>query len=346
MSASFAGFPSSSPIGMTVTGTVNFVNASPTGTSTTPTFALQLTPGIGAGNVTVTSAVLGAGTYDNGTGVVTFANPAPTTVAPLATVSATVTYLQTTATVQATATTGGGNDSNAANNTATLTINGSAADMAATFTGFPVSAPVGTTVTGTVNFANTSTGIAVNPIVTLKLTPGLGAGNVAVNSAILGAGSYDNVSGVVTFAQPAPGTLAAQATLSASISYLQGTTTFNGTATANSLNDMNPANNTATVTVTGSAADMAATFTGFPASAPVGTMVTGVVNFVNTSVTGTAVSPVTSLQLTPGLGSGNVTVTSVILGAGTYNNATGVVTFANTTPTTLSAQGTISATVT
>ncbi|RYX96181.1 MAG: DUF11 domain-containing protein, partial [Comamonadaceae bacterium] len=344
MAASFTGFPPSAPVGTTVTGVANFVNVSTTGTAVSPTVTLKLTPGLGAGNVTVVSSTLGTGVYNNTTGVVTFPIAPPATLAPLGTISATITYLQTTTTFAGTGTTGATNDVSTANNTATVIVTGSAADMAASFTGFPPSAPVGTTVTGVANFVNVSTtGTAVSPTVTLKVTPGLAA--ITVTSATLGAGTYNTTTGVVTFANAVPGTLAPQGSISAVITYLQGTTSFAGTATASATNDTNPANNTATVTVTGSAADMSATFAGFPPTVPVGTTATGTVNFVNISTTGTAVSPTVTLKLTPGLG-GNVTVTSATLGAGNYNNATGVVTFPIAPPATLAPLGTITATIT
>jgi len=215
-------------------------------------------------------------------------------------VSASIGYTQSSTAVAGTGTTSAGNDTNAANNTATFNVAGSAADMSAAFTGFPASAPVGSSVTGTVNFVNTSaTNTATTPTFALQLTPGING--VVVNSVVLGAGTYNSGTGVVTFASPAPLTLAAGATVSASIGYTQSSTSVAGTGTTSAQNDTNTANNTATFNVAGNAADMSAAFTGFPVSAPVGSSVTGTVNFVNTSATNTATTPTFALQLTPGI---------------------------------------------
>ncbi|MES2051291.1 MAG: hypothetical protein V4455_04970, partial [Pseudomonadota bacterium] len=272
VSASFVGFPVSAPVNTVVSGTANFVNTNATNTATTAVFTITLVPGLA--NVTVTSDVLGTGVYNSVSGVVTFTPPTVVNVTPSGTVSAAISFVQTTTTVAGTGTGNATNDTNSGNNTATFSVLGTAADMSASFAGFPASAPAGSIVSGTVSYVNTSaTNTATTPTFSLNLTAGLGAANVTITSAVLGAGTYNNATGSVTFATPAPGVLAAGGTVTVTLTYLQGTTTVAGTATTGAVNDTNAANNTATFSVTGSVADLSASFVGFPVSAPVNTVV-------------------------------------------------------------------------
>ena len=253
MSASFAGFPASAPVNTVVNGTANFVNinTAANATATSATFTLQLPAGLNPANVTVTSALLGTGVYNSITGVVTFNTATLAIVAPGATVSASISFLQTTTGVAGTGTTSAINDTNAANNTGTFRVIESSADMRASFAGFPSSAPAGTTVTGTVSFANissTPSSTATSVTVTLKLKPGLPTGSVTVTSVILGIGLYNSVTGVVTFPTSPPNVTPGQ-TISASITFIQTNTGVIGTATAASANDINASNNTATFSV-------------------------------------------------------------------------------------------------
>jgi uncharacterized repeat protein (TIGR01451 family) len=250
MSTSFAGFPASAPVNTVVNGTANFVNVNTAAnaTATSATFTLQLPTGLVTANVTVTSALLGTGVYNSTTGVVTFNTATLAIDAPGATVSASISFLQTSTGVAGTGTTGAVNDTVAANNTNTFSVLASAADMSVSFAGFPSSATAGTTVTGTVSFANISTtpsSTATSVTVTLKLKPGLPTGNVTVTSAILGVGVYDSVTGVVTFPTSPPNVTPGQ-TITASISFVQTSTNVVGTATAASVNDTNSSNNTTT----------------------------------------------------------------------------------------------------
>jgi uncharacterized repeat protein (TIGR01451 family) len=171
MSASFVGFPATAATGSTVSGTVNFVNTSATSSATTPTFALQLSPGIGIGNVTVTSVVLGTGTYNNATGSVTFANPAPASLVAKGTISVTITYLQTATAVLGTATTGAVNDVNSANNTATFAV-GVKADVT-TRVSVPSTIAASVVVSGTVSFANIGGLTALNVAGTVTFRVGV-----------------------------------------------------------------------------------------------------------------------------------------------------------------------------
>jgi uncharacterized repeat protein (TIGR01451 family) len=340
MSASFVSFPVSAPVGSVVTGTANFVNTNATNTATTAVFSISLTPGLT--NVTVTSAVLGTGVYNSTTGLVTFTPPSPVNVTPSSTVSASISFLQTSTAVAGTGSTSALNDTNPANNTATFSVAASAADMSASFASFPASAPVNTVVTGTANFVNTNaTNIATTATFTLALSPNLA--NVTVTSVILGNGVYAPATGIVTFTPAGVVNVPANGTVSASISFIQTSTGVLGTGTTGALNDTNAANNTATFSVTGSAADMSASFANFPASAPVNSVVAGTANFVNTNATNIATTATFTLTLSPNLA--GVTVTSAMLGTGVYTPATGIVTFTPAGVINVPANGTVSASI-
>ena len=170
---------------------------------------------------------------------------------PSATVSASISFLQTTTGVAGTGTTSAVNDTNPLNNTNTFSVAPSAADMSASFAGFPASAPVNTVVSGTANFVNTnSTNTATTAVFSLQLPTGLNPANVTVTSAVLGVGTYTAIDGKVTFlAAPSLVNVSPSATVSASISFLQTTTGVAGTGTTSAVNDINPANNTATFSV-------------------------------------------------------------------------------------------------
>ncbi len=265
ISTSFAGFPGSAPVGSVVSGTANFVNTNSTNTATTAVFSLQLPAGLNPANVTVTSAVLGAGSYNPATGQVTFpAAPSLVNVSPSATVSASISFLQTTTGVAGTATGSAVNDTNPLNNTASFSVIESSADMSVTFAGFPPNAPAGSTVTGTISFANINTtpnATATSVTLTLKLSSGLPAGSVTVTSVILGTGTYNSVTGVVTFANVAPNVTPGQ-TITASVTYKQTLTAVVGTATATASNDTNSSNTTATFSVVSGATVNNATLSG------------------------------------------------------------------------------------
>ena len=332
MSVTFVGFPSVAPVNAPVTGTAIFANIHPNNPAVTAVFTLQLQPGLSPATVFVTSSILGVGSYNTPTGVVTFPVQTLANVAPGSTITASISFTQTVTGVQGIGTTGALNDINFTNNTATFSVAASIADMSASFVGLPSIAPVNTVVTGSVNFVNVSvvpTGTATSAVFSIQLPPGLNPANVTVTSVLLGLGTYNTTTGVVTFAAPVLGSVAPGATITASISFLQSLTGLIGTATTGALNDLRASNNIATFEVAPSVADMSATFAGFPDVAPPNSAVTGTVTFVNVNLSSssTATSAAFTLQLPPRLLAANVTVTSAILGIGVYNSATGVVTF-------------------
>jgi uncharacterized repeat protein (TIGR01451 family) len=173
MSASFAGFPASALVNTVVTGAVNFTNVG-SNTATTATFSLQLPAGLIPANVTVTSALLGAGTYNPATGSVTFAVPTLAKVTSGAVVSASISFLQTSTGVVGTATTGAANDTNLANNNASFSVSLTVpppvviADVAIAMSA-PASGTPGQVITVTVTITNNGPNAAanVNAVVTL-----------------------------------------------------------------------------------------------------------------------------------------------------------------------------------
>nr|WP_279343722.1 CARDB domain-containing protein [Variovorax terrae] len=307
--------------GATISYTVTLVNLGPSAAQN-----VTLTDVMSAG----LSLISASSTGGNGTATVGGASAAATatTLASGATLTLVVNATVTATTGNVTNTAAGTSttpDSNPNNNTATVVTSVVAADMSTTFSGFPASAPVGSVVGGTVSFVNVSANTAVNPTVTLQLTPGLGAGKVTVTSVVLGVGTYNNATGVVTFANPVPSSLVAGGTISASVSYLQTSTVVTGTGTSKATNDTNPANNTATFSVSSTAvADIQVTLS-VPSAATAGSTVTGTVTFANNgpsaasnvggtvSVAGGTVTALTSGTVNNGVGSSVVTSS---LGAG------------------------------
>ena len=309
----------SAPVGSTVNGTVSFANTS-ANTANGLTLSLQLTPGLAG--VNVVSAVLGTGVYNPTTGQVSFPN-VPADVASNTTLTAAISFTQPNSVVNVAATTGAINDINAPNNTGVDSVAPLAADMAATVNIPQAAASVGSTVNGTVSFANTSANTANGLTLSLQLTPGLAG--VSVISPVLGTGVYNATTGLVSFPS-VPASVAPNTALTAAISFTQPNSVVNVTATTGATNDTNLANNTGVDSVAPPAADMAATVDIPQAAASVGSTVNGTVSFANTGAN-TANGLTLSLQLTPGLA--GVNVTSPVLGVGVYNAATGVVSFPN-----------------
>ncbi|MES2324809.1 MAG: hypothetical protein V4633_21330, partial [Pseudomonadota bacterium] len=231
MSTSFANFPASAPTGTTVSGTVNFVNTNTTGTATTAVFTLTLKPGLGVANVTVTSVLLGNGVYNNATGVVTFTPPTVVNVTPSGTVSASISFLQTSTGVTGTGTSNATNDTNPANNTRTFSVPAISADVGTTLS-MPASATPGGTVTGTVTFFNLGPSTANNVTRTVALNGGT---LTAVTGGTVASGSVTATFAAVTL--PAGSSASFTLTLSPSLLVPPGTGTVAGT-------------NTVTITVT------------------------------------------------------------------------------------------------
>ena len=277
-------FPANVSAGQPVSGTVLFTNNGPSTASAT-TFTLSV-----AANLAVPPAVTGlpAGAsyaYVPATGVITLSGM-PVTLASGANVGPiSVGYMQpgsATSTVSA-AINSTTSDPNPANNSATVTIGGAAAADLATKLTFPAHANAGQPIAGTVLFTNNGPSNASGTTFTLSV-----AANLAVPPTLAGlpAGAsyaYVPATGVITLSGM-PATLASGANVGPiSVGYTQpasGTSVM--TASINSTTtDPNPANNSATATITGiTVADVAAKLN-FPASVNAGQPVSGTVLFTN-----------------------------------------------------------------
>jgi uncharacterized repeat protein (TIGR01451 family) len=225
-------------------------------------------------------------------------------------------------------------ETNATNNSAALTVApASAADVSVALIG-PSTVAQGNLVTYTV--ATTNAGPSVNPNSTTTVQLPLGLSNVQVS----GGGSYNSSTGVVTFPALSDQAVGAAGAVSNTISFVAPTTTpltvTAQVAVTPAGNDPNLNNNSATVntTVTSSNTNLldesttiAATVGGAAVSSSNPVVAGGSVTFNLTAANANTSSAVANgvvlrLQLPAGLNAANVTPSS-----GSYDSATGVVTF-------------------
>ncbi len=298
MSTSFAGFPASAPTGTTVSGTVNFVNTNTSGTATTAVFTLKLSPSLVA--VTVTSSLLGTGVYNTATGVVTFPlSPTLVNVTPSGTVSASISFVQTSTGVSGTGASSALNDTNPANNTGTFSVPAISADVGTTLV-MPASVVPNATATGTVTFFNLGPSTANNVTRTVVLSGGtltaVTGGTVAVGSVTATFAAATLLSGssasfTFTYVMPATGVVRGTSTI---------TTT---TADTNLVNNLG----TATTVVTGTGVDLSVTLTLSPSLlVPAGTGTVAGTNTVIVTVANVGSLPSgasVTVNLPPGVGS-------------------------------------------
>ena len=344
LSTSLSG-PTSATQGNEVTLNVTTTNNGPaTGYNVVQT--VQLATGLS--NVFVSNN----GTYNSGTGVVTF--PALSSLGSGQTATnyvsfkAPATAFTPTATVTPNTTATG--DTNPANNTAALNglsggsiaINaatGSVANLYNTISSSAQTVSAGANVTLTVVTGNAGPATAYNVSETVQLQPGLSGllinGAAATGPAVgnevpyANGNKYNTQTGVVTFAPLT--SLASAGTASNTLTFATPTTTswqLLATAAVSSTSataaqvttDPVPADNIAStkITVTQTNADLAATITG-PASVVDGQPVTYTATFTNNGASA-ASQAVATVQLPAGL-------SGVSLSQGTYDATTGVVTF-------------------
>ncbi|SHM07014.1 beta strand repeat-containing protein [Hymenobacter psychrotolerans] len=277
---------------------------------------LQLPAGLTANGAVTVSA---GGSYNNTTGLVTFA--AIGTLAPGATNPAaqTVTFVAPTqgfVLATATAYTTSADVLPADNLAQTKVEISPRADVATTLAG-PATVVPGQAVTYTVTTSSNAEGTTSGVVQRVLLPAGLTG--VTVSN-----GTYDAATGIVTISFP--NALAKGFTQTNSISCIvpAGATSYVATASVSSSTPETVlTNNSATVATTVQAAvDVRVAVSG-PASAPAGSPVTYVVTSTNNGPS-VATGVATTLQLPAGLTtSGAVTVT----GGGSYDNATGLVSF-------------------
>lgn len=252
MSAELTGFPATVNLNDNVTGTLTCINAGPDA----------------AVNATCGATGLPAGA------TVTCNPTSPQSSLPAGgTMTCAVFYVAAdpvTSPVTLLASTGAANDSNGANNSASLTLPGPASDMSASLSGFPATVLENDPVTGTLTCTNAGPDDAYDVICNVNgLPPG-------------------SSPPVCTPTSP-QASLAPGASISCSVSYtapdpVTDPVTLVGATSAT--NDSNQSNNSATLTVPGPFSDMAVSLTGFPDTITAGQLVTGTVSCLNLGPTG------------------------------------------------------------
>ncbi len=257
-----ATFPASVNAGQPVTGTVLFTNNGPAA-SNGDSFGLKLSANLATPPVFGGLPAGASASYAAATGIVTFAGM-PTSLASGASIGPiSVSYPQpgsASSSVTATFTTSTG-DPNPAAGIVTVTITGVAvADLASTLS-FPNSVNAGLAVNGTVTFANlgpstaSATTFSVNLTANLMTSPVFGGLPAGVTA------SYAAATGLVTLTGM-PTMLAAGGSVGPiSVSYTQpqsGSSTVSASVNS-AVKDSNPANNSATVTIAGAAAQVLGT---------------------------------------------------------------------------------------
>jgi uncharacterized repeat protein (TIGR01451 family) len=255
-------FPAAVNAGQPVAGTVLYTNNGPSTASAT-TFTLSVAANL-AVPPTVTGLPAGATyAYIASTGAITVSGMPATLASGAAVGPIHVSYTQpgsATSTVSAAISTTT-IDPNPANNSSTATITGAdIADLAAKLN-FPVTVNAGVPVAGTVLYTNNGPSTASGTTFTLSV-----AANLAVPPTVTGlpAGAtyaYVASTGVITLSGM-PATLASGAAVGPiSVGYTQppsGTSTVRASIGSSTV-DPNPANNTGTVVITGTAASLSGT---------------------------------------------------------------------------------------
>ncbi|QNE41428.1 T9SS type A sorting domain-containing protein [Hymenobacter sp. NBH84] len=273
----------------------------------------------------------GSGTYDPATGLVTF--PAISPVSGTAEMRTITLAAPQAGTVMALASISSAtSDPMLGNNlAATAAVVAPQADVATALQG-PLSTVAGQSVTYTVTTLNNGPSVASNVVQTVQIPAGL----TGVNA---GTGTYDATSGVITF--PAVTSQAVGSTMTSTITFTApSNSSFVATAyVSSSTADANTSNNTAkATTATQRNADMSVFLTGVKTTV-VGNPVTYTVTTTNNGPSLSS-GQTTTVQLPAELG--GVTVT----GGGSYNAATGLVTFPTVTDQAVGTAGTLANTIT
>ncbi|MDO7874427.1 hypothetical protein Q5H93_06755 [Hymenobacter sp. ASUV-10] len=315
--ATFVSGPANATAGQVVTYAASFANNG-LGTATGVTRTVQLPAGLGTVTILDAATGLPAGTYNSATGLVTFTTLATQAAGTSSAYTLSFAAPAASFTVRSAtgATTADGMTTNNASSVSTAVAG--AADVAVSLSG-PATAVVGNPVTYFVTTTNNGPSGATGVATTLQLPIGL-------NGVTVSSGSYDGGTGVVTFAPI--GALSGGASVGDYVSFTMPSATggqLAGTATVTSTSpDPVGGNNSASTAtsvapVTGTTADLATTVAA-PASITAGASLTVTATFTNNGpAAATNVTP--TLQLPAGLT--GVTVSN----SGTYNPATGVVTW-------------------
>ena len=335
-------FPAAVNAGQPVAGTVLYTNNGPSTASGTA-FTLSVAPNLAVAP-TVTGLPAGAGySYVSATGTINLSGM-PATLASGANVGPIgVAYTQpgsATSTVGAAITTTTV-DSNLGNNAATATITGAAVADVSAKVNFPATANAGQPVAGTALFTNTGPSTASGVTFTLSV-----AANLAVPPTLGGlpAGAsytYIPATGAITL-NGMPSTLASGANLGPiGVAYIQpaSATSVVSAAIGTTTNDPNPANNSATATISGAAVADVSAKVNFPAAVNAGQPVAGTVLYTNTGPSAASATTFT-LSVAPNLAVAP-TVTGLPAGATyAYVAGTGAITLSGM-PATLAAGATL-----
>jgi uncharacterized repeat protein (TIGR01451 family) len=289
-------------VGTNVTFTITATNNGPS--NATGVVVTDLLPA----GLTFVSATPSQGAYASGTGAWTVGAIANGTAPTLQVVATVITPGNKTNTAARTA--GDQPDPNAANDSASATLNGQQADIALTKTVSSPSVNVGTNVTFTITATNNGPSGATGVVVTDLLPAGL-----AFVSATPSQGTYTSGTGAWSVGAIANGTsktLQLVATVTT-----PGSKTNTATRTAGDQPDPTPANNAASASVTGLQADIAVVKTVNNPSPLVGTNVTFTVTATNNGP-----SAATGVVVTDLLPAGLAFV-SATPSQGTYTSGTG-----------------------
>jgi uncharacterized repeat protein (TIGR01451 family) len=242
-----------------------------------------------------------------------------------------------------------------ADNVAEVKVNvNSLSDLATEVEG-PITASVGQFVTYSIVTSNLSATTASNVVERVQLPPNLGPNSITFGGPAQG--SYDNATGVVTLNFTNTGGVPAGSRLTNTVAFTMPASTItdpSGTVAGSNMltvvanvrtasPESNAANNSALVaTKIVPTADVRVSLSG-PNTTPVGSPATYVVTITNDGAA-TAASVLPTLSLPAGLTNNGGVVT--ITGGGTYENATGLVTFPTLTNLTNGASNSNTVTVT
>ena len=330
VATSVAGSPNPVLAGQPLSFAVTYTNAGPN-PANGYTQTLQLTPGLGAGNVTFTNLPAGVtATYSNASGAVTFSGT-PATLASGANQNLTVnigaapfnlTSITASTTVGTTDYQGADTGANSASSTVTVIP---VADVATSITPSPNPAVAGQPLSFAVTYTNAGPSPAPDFTPTLQLTAGLGAGNVTFTNLPAGvSAAYNNATGAVSFTGT-PTSLANGAnqnltvniaSVPAALASITASTTVGTTANQGADTGANSATSTVPVATP---TDLSTTLSG-PTAATSGNEVTLHVTTTNNGPA-TGYNVVQTVQLVGGL-------TNVFISNnGTYNSGSGLVTF-------------------
>jgi len=310
--------PQTTVAGQSVTYTVTMANNG-SSVATNVVQTVQIPAGLAGVNA-------GTGTYDATTGIVTF--PAIASQAVGNTQTNTITFTAPTnnsftGTAYVSSSTP---DATPGNNMATVTTTTQRnADVVVSLAG-PAATVVGSPVTYAVTTTNNGPSIATGQTTTVQIPAGLGVANVNIT----GGGTYTNTTGVVTFPAVTEQAVGAAGTITNTITFLAPDVAqlsiMANAATVAGTNDPSLGNNTSVASTMVAAATLAGvdaqtTILSNVASQAAGQPVIFTVNTINASTTTAATNVVQQVALPAGL-------TGVVVEDGSYNETTGVVTFA------------------